>query len=271
MFLTGMRIILVLLLLSSVLGIELSAQTRILVQPGEVISSRSGGSSSSNQRVIGKTDVISAYVVNFFTTHKKFLVVDRNSISYIQKERELQKSEEFIDGYMVEQGKIEGADILFRITYIEDEKILSFQIYNVETGQSICGKDQEVRTGRFGSRELDVTVRNMLYEVLYDCFNQKFSFVRAVTEKGKSVQSALIAIGRSSQAKERDLVEFYQLVTEVVDGEEYIRRHVLAKGEITSVQDDHFSNVKISEGHVELYRQKEMQTKIYTIIKNEMH
>ncbi|MEZ5030943.1 MAG: hypothetical protein R2787_06070 [Saprospiraceae bacterium] len=266
-----MRIIYLIIFLGFTGWQDLAAQTRILVQPGEVISSRSGRSSGANQRVIGKTDVISAYVTNFFSTHRKFQVVDRNSISYIQKERELQKSEEFMDGYMVEQGKIEGADYIFRITYIEDEKTLSFQIYDVATGLHVCGRDQVVRNGRFGSHELDVTVRNMLYEVLYDCFDLRFSFVRPLTEKNKSVQTALIAIGRSSQAKERDLVEFYQLVSEVVDGEEYVRRKVIAKGEITEVQDDHFSNVKISEGHVELYRQKEMQTKIYTIIHNELH
>lgn len=265
-----MRIFITLLLLWSMVSQSLLAQTRIMIQPTEVVSSRKTRIISTDQSTLEASKVVPAHVTNFFATNKKFQVVDRKNITYIQDERELQKSEDFIDGYMVEQGMIEGADNIFRISYIEDEQVLSFQIYDVATGVMICSKDQSIKISYFGIRQLDRTLRNMLYEVLSDCFHIKYSFVRPIDEKNKSVQSALVAIGKSSQAKVEDRVEFYQQVTESIDGEEYVRRNVIATGLITQVQDDNFSVVKIIKGHTELFNQKGGSSKIYSIIKNEV-
>ncbi len=246
------------------------SQKRILVQPSEVIGSRKMRILSTNQGAIEASNVVPAHIINFLATNKHFQVVDRKNITYIQTERELQKSEDFIDGYMVEQGQIEGADYIFRIVFIEDEKTLSLQVFEVSSGLLVCSRDQPVKISSFGIRQLDPLLRNLLYEIMYDCFDMKYSFVRSLAEKNKSVQRALIAIGKTNQAKEEDVVEFYQLETEEVDGENYVRRKVIAKGEILKVEDNNFSEVKITQGHVELYRQMNGPSKIYVIIKNEL-
>ncbi|MBL0288501.1 MAG: hypothetical protein IPQ19_14160 [Bacteroidetes bacterium] len=45
---------------------------------------------------------------NLFTK-SRFTVVDRTNLSALKSEKELQKSEDFIDGYVVDQGKSFGA------------------------------------------------------------------------------------------------------------------------------------------------------------------
>ncbi len=47
-----------------------------------------------------------------FTSKNRFTIVDRTKFDQISKERELQKSEEFLDGYIVEQGKSTGAKFI---------------------------------------------------------------------------------------------------------------------------------------------------------------
>jgi hypothetical protein len=47
-----------------------------------------------------------------FTSKNRFTIVDRTKFEQISRERELQKSEEFIDGFIVEQGKSTGAKFI---------------------------------------------------------------------------------------------------------------------------------------------------------------
>ena len=51
-------------------------------------------------------------VADVFVGSKKFVVIDRSALSQIQAEKELQKTEDFIDGQVVAQGKSLGAQYI---------------------------------------------------------------------------------------------------------------------------------------------------------------
>lgn len=55
-----------------------------------------------------------AAISNVFTTKKRFTVVDRTKLDQIAQERNLQKQEDFLDGFVVEQGKSLGAQFLIQ-------------------------------------------------------------------------------------------------------------------------------------------------------------
>ena len=58
------------------------------------------------------TAILQDKVSACFTAKNRFIIVDRTKFEQISKERELQKSEEFIDGFIVEQGKSTGAKFI---------------------------------------------------------------------------------------------------------------------------------------------------------------
>ncbi len=53
-------------------------------------------------------------IASIFTGKTRFTVVDRTKLDQIAKERNLQKQEEFLDGFIVEQGKSLGAQYLIQ-------------------------------------------------------------------------------------------------------------------------------------------------------------
>ncbi len=82
---------------------------------------------------------IYAIITNVFTGKSRFTVVDRAKLDQIAKERNLQKQEDFIDGFIVEQGKSLGAQYLVsgNVTQISTtgyNKQLSKSVKNPNTG-----------------------------------------------------------------------------------------------------------------------------------------
>jgi len=88
------------------------------------------------------TEITRKVTESFIETHR-FIVVDRTKMNVIEKERNLQKSESFIDGSVVEQGKSLGAEYLVTGNvdqYSNDGQVckmkISLSILDVTTGQT---------------------------------------------------------------------------------------------------------------------------------------
>ncbi|MBK7432008.1 MAG: hypothetical protein IPI62_14115, partial [Bacteroidetes bacterium] len=65
-----------------------------------------GAASSQDVNSIQET------VINAFVKTKRFNIVDRSKMDALKKEKDLQKSEDFIDGSVIEQGVSLGANFL---------------------------------------------------------------------------------------------------------------------------------------------------------------
>lgn len=99
---------------------------------------------------------ISKQVTAIITGANRLSVVNRNSLVYIDKERELQKTVDFIDGETVQQGVSKGAQymIIGHVINAQGEKgeIVHLSVVNVETTEIIAS---EVLS-KEGSRPIDV-------------------------------------------------------------------------------------------------------------------
>lgn len=83
---------------------------------------------------------LQSYVSEVFANDERFTLVDRSTLNLVQKERELQKSEEFIDGYVVQQGAAIGAQYLLVGDFELGDLMLTIKLYSV-ADQKIAGQE----------------------------------------------------------------------------------------------------------------------------------
>jgi hypothetical protein len=245
------------------------AQIRIMVQAFDVIETKkSGFFYSKNTGSQQALRAVPPHCINFLANNKKFSVIDRQNLSIIQAEKELQKSEEFMDGFIVEQGKSEGAEFVLKGIYFESEKLLTIKIYEISTGLVKCSVDETFETNMFGIKDFKSRIHNMMHSLMFDCFDIKFSMVRALETKKGEIKTALMAMGKKHGVKAGDRVIIKTWVSENVDGENVQRVVEIGEGEIELVQDENFSTVKIKKGGGELLRMLEAKEKIFGLIQN---
>jgi hypothetical protein len=212
--------------------------------------------------------VVPPYCINFFANNKKFTVIDRQNLSLINAEKELQKSEEFIDGYIVDQGKSEGADYVLKGLYLETEKNLNLKIYDVASNSVLCARDEALETNIFGIKNFEARIHGMLHDMLFDCFDIKYSVVRPVEVKKDEAKILLIAIGKKHRAKLEDRMEIYTFITEDLDGEQIQRKVLVGEGEIIEIQDENFSLLKVKQGNKEIPKHLNENKKLFCLVKN---
>ncbi len=87
-----------------------------------------------------RAEIVNAVTQSFIET-KRFIIVDRTKLDQVDKERNLQKTENFIDGKVVEQGKSLGAQYLITgivNQYFNDGEMckMSFSINVVDVATS---------------------------------------------------------------------------------------------------------------------------------------
>ena len=97
-----------------------------------------------------KIKTISGKVIESFSKTNRFIIVDRTSFSELKAEKELQKTEDFIDGITVSQSSLQGAEYLVsgvvnQIEYIRTVSengavsfsakiMLTLKVVDIETG-----------------------------------------------------------------------------------------------------------------------------------------
>jgi len=219
--------------------------------------------------------------INVINNNYQIQRVDRDVSNAVQWEREFQKSEDFIDGKIVEQGKAIGADYVMEGFYDHSSKELTMSIYEVSSGamvhsvvaeQNIVKKKKkkkgllgvllEDRTyvpydrttsasykgekGYFPSPKL---VRSSAEALLKKCFPEKLWTVVRATEESKSKSKLLlIAAGSRMGIARRTFLEIQIPKTEEVDGVELKRMESIGWGRVVLVEGEHFSIMKVDEG-----------------------
>ncbi len=212
-----------------------------------------------------------------FTESKRFNVVDRNRWDVLQKERELQKSEEFLDGQIAEQGRSVGAEYIVTgnvgtinttrytnknsstgATYYTYGTVISiaYKIVNVSTSEILySGSFSAGHTGGFfnpsaGTQEnaLSLAIQDVRKKAGMDikkAFPIKVKIIKVLEEDDEKVKKVLINAGASSGLTgQKDVrVVYYENID--VDGKILSRTVDVTTGEITSVVDENFSELTI--------------------------
>ncbi|PZF72669.1 CsgG/HfaB family protein [Taibaiella soli] len=139
-------------------GLLCYSQTKTSV--GIIPFERSSNSRNRNESISNdEKTLIEDAITDAFIKAKHFTLVDRSNLNALDNERELQKSEAFINGATVEQGKSIGADYLIRLglqDYKNDGVVCKFKltlnVINVATGELRNTEIIDVHVGHQGTK-----------------------------------------------------------------------------------------------------------------------
>ena len=147
-----------------VISFSISAQKRIAIYDVQ----RAKGTATSLSEVSG-------YIVGNYASDDRFIVIDKANSQLIRNEQDRQKSEEFIDGYIVEQGVQEGYDYCFYPRYDSKEKVLEVKVYDVAKGTVISSQRADIKTGFLkGPKNVQEAVNELINKVNTDCFEIRY-------------------------------------------------------------------------------------------------
>ncbi len=226
------------------------AQKRMSVYGIEIHKKR-GGTFSGDGRT--QMDAVPSKIINFFSNDEDFIIIDRQNLKLITEEQELQKSETFMDGYVVEQGKQEGADYICRSYYNAKDHVLTIRIYDVAAGEVLYTEERELNSSWWrGVKELDKQVTVMLHSLSTKAFNKSFPVVRITKEKRGKVKELLIFAGYAQKVKLRYQMEIIVKVEEKIGKITKMRSIKIGEGEIAKIEDENFSTLKVTKGQTEV-------------------
>jgi hypothetical protein len=113
---------------------------------------------------------IEDFVAQQLTKNNALRVVERTDFSGIVDEQERQKSEGFIDGEVVDQGKLVGAQLVVRFEYDEDNESLRLQVVGIASGEILCSENYSTEVG--ADDKLPETIWEVMKTNLHGCFQQ---------------------------------------------------------------------------------------------------
>jgi len=228
-------------------------------------------------------------VTNAFVKTKRFNIVDRSKMDALKKEKDLQKSEDFIDGTVIAQGISLGANFLISghvisaqaermetapssttgqvtITY-KAKLLISIKVIDVETGQVISSETIEPKGGSaFGGMigispstpEAAISKAIKSIEDKVDDFvNKNFPATFPIVEiqekdsKGNATK-IMIAGGSAFNLKKGDKLKVVEVSIIEVNGKKLERKKELGELKITKVEDENFSTCSVSSGGIDI-------------------
>jgi hypothetical protein len=276
-----MKKLLLLLVLSAAHIFAYGQKTTVAIKTMRGISER--GSINAGQAKIED------FVTDKFVTMKKFDIVDRASMQDLKSEKELQKTEDFIDGKVIEQSKTLGADYLVGI-YISTMDItkstgttsgygskitFSLKILDIATSQVIATETFSASSGQLLSfmstpgAAIDKTLGNMsakLETFINSNFPAKASIadIEKFDEEGKAY-NVLISAGSSSGVSVGDNFMVMESVEIDVDGKKMTRKKEIASLQVISVEDENFSVCAVTGGGRNIAKKKAEGKKLQVI------
>ncbi|MES2796240.1 MAG: hypothetical protein V4683_09755, partial [Bacteroidota bacterium] len=236
------------LILILLIGYSSFSQKRIGIYNVNTISSKSRSfwnPDTQNSEILG---AVPAYCVDFFSNNQDFITIDRKNLNLIDHEREIQKSENFMDGYVVGQGKSEGVDFICQSVYDIDTYVLIIKILDVKGEKILCSSEKKLNSNLFGIKDLKQQVTAMLLEISANCFETEILVLRALETKGKKAKTVLISAGTDLRVKKGYKFEIFELVQEKIGSKVVNRKNTIGYGEVLKVEDENFSVVDITDG-----------------------
>ena len=241
-------------------------------------------SSSANYENVNS---IQEVVTNSFVKTKRFNIVDRSKMDALKKEKELQKTEDFMDGAVVAQGKSLGAQYLIsghivsaqaeemraddgkgniEITY-KAKLVISLKIIDIETGQVTTSETIEPKAGStllgmigMGSSSPQAAIEKAMKSIQekIDSFvNNNFPVVFSVVEIQEkdgsgAAKKILIAGGSDFGLSKGNKMKIVEIVDMTVGGKKIKRKKEIGEIKIVKVEDENFSICEVRSGGVDI-------------------
>jgi hypothetical protein len=231
---------------------DVFSQKRIGIYNVSAISSKSLRYSRLDTQSSSVFGAVPAYCVDFYSNNPDFITIDRKNQFLINSERELQKSENFMDGYVVDQGKSEGVDFIVQSVFDTDSYALIIKVLDVKDEKVLCSSERKLDKNFLGIKDLKQQVTGMLIDINSKCFDADIEFVRVLSQKGKKAKEVLIAAGTDLRIRNGYKFEIFKIVEEKVGAKTVKRKQVIGLGEVLKVEDENFSILEIVEGQEEI-------------------
>ena len=244
-------------------------------------------------------------VTNAFVKTKRFNIVDRSKMDALKKEKELQKSEDFIDGTVIEQGVSLGANFLIsghvisaqaermetapdattgKVTITYKAKLsISLKVIDVATGQVITSETIAPKGGSgFGGMlgmapstpeaAISKAIKG-IEEKVDDFVNKNFPATFPIVEiqekdKKGNATKIMIAGGSTFNLKKGDKLKVVEVSTIEVNGKKLERKKEIGELKITKVEDENFSTCSVSSGGIDINAKFEAKAKLLVITKD---
>jgi hypothetical protein len=228
-------------------------------------------------------------VANAFVTAKRFNIVDRSKMDALKNEKELQKTEDFIDGTVISQSASLGAQYLIS-GHVISATANEFTVQDPNTGQTSSGgfkaklsislKVIDVATGQVTTAEtIEPKGGSMLGQLagvapssaeaaiakaIKDIGNKIDEFVSInfpvtfqiaeIQEKDNSgnAKTLLLAGGSGFGLKKGDKMKVVELMEMEVGGKKMIRKKEIGELQITKVEDENFSVCSVKSGGADI-------------------
>lgn len=197
---------------------------------------------------------ISDKLVSAYTNDPGFIVIDYRSYDLVTGERERQKGEEFIDGYIVEQGKSEGVNFILAPLFVASDNEITVRVIDVVDGTLVCSAATPIIKGKTGVEYTRYYSALLIQQLNSRCFNLQYPVVRMLKEKPGDAKDLLVAFGHALQAREKQVLAICINQIEIVNGVEVERQLQIGEGIIEVVEDDNFSIVAVKKGGDKIFQ-----------------
>jgi hypothetical protein len=241
-------------------------------------------------------------VTNAFVKTKRFNIVDRTKMDALKKEKELQKTQDFIDGSVIQQGVSLGANYLIsghvlsvkadqmraedgngRVTITYKAKLsINLKVIDVATGQVITSETIEPKSGSsllgaFGigaSSANDAIAKSIegieekVDEFVNKNFPLTFSLVEIQEKNGNGEASKILISGGSGFGlKKGDKMKVVEIIEMQVNGKKIQRKKEIGEVKITKVEDENFSICNVNSGGMDITNKFEAKSILQVVSK----
>jgi TolB-like protein len=243
-------------------------------------------------------------VINSFVKTKRFNIVDRSKMDALKKEKDLQKTEDFIDGSVIQQGVSLGANYLIsghvisaqaesmqtppdpttgQVTTTYKAKLsITLKVIDVSTGQVVVSETIDPKGGSMlggmmgmapSSPEAAITkaikgIEDKIDEFVSKNFPATFPIVEIIEKDSKGEASKLMIAGGSAfNLKKGDKLKVVEISFIEVNGQKLERKKDIGEIKISKVEDENFSTCSVSSGGIEINSKFESKAKLLVITK----
>jgi TolB-like protein len=223
-------------------------------------------------------------VTNAFVKTRRFNIVDRTKMDALRREKDLQKSEDFIDGTVIQQGVSLGANYLIsgHVLSVSTERFTSkegtqsfstklnidLKVIDVATGEVIASETLTPKGGSslFGfmgvgasseAEAMNNAIKDIGDEVdkfVGKHFPVSFPIVEVVEKDSRGgAAKLLIAGGSSFGLKKGDKLVAVEVTEVEVNGKKLKRKKEIGELKVSKVEDENFSVCTINSGGTEIF------------------
>ncbi len=256
-------IILILILFSNNLKAQNQAEKKISIAVLKFTYTENFVTDYTPEKRQQEVEALQDRMFSLFSSDKRFVLVDRSKLALIEKERELQKKEDFIDGYVTKQGTAIGADYIITGSYDFRLKTASINIHEVSTGK-LMG-NETLRETALGN-SIRVRLRQQIVNKYFPL--SPLRIVRFLTENDRK-DEVLMAGGTKDGIKSKERFWVIEQISEEIDGNEVSRNNKIGELKVKHVENENFSVCKIINGEAKIKEKIAQNIKLYCIRANE--